>query len=419
MSPQTAPARQALDDLRVIEIAGEAGQHCGRLLADLGADVIKVEPPQGSPARRVGPFFQDRPGPNASLHFWHYNTSKRSVTLNLDTPDAQRLFRQLARDADVVLETLPPGEMAARGLGPQQLRPQNPRLVYCALTPFGQTGPWARYKASDLTLMASGGQMGVCGYDPPDDPNDTPIAPGGGNAWHMGDNYAFISLLIALYNRDLRGVGDVIDLSVHEAIALCTEHAFPRYVSSGQDLVRQTGRHASLGSSPTVQLHCQDGQYANCFFPRIKPEEFQSLVQWLDEAGLAGELKDDSLIDPEVLRGKMGLVMETVQRLCSSHTATEIFHGGQKRKFAWTVVRAPSELPGDAHLEDRGFFLEVEHPELGRSFTYPGAPFVMKRTPWRIRRRAPLLGEDNVAVYHRELGLSLERLNALAEAGVI
>ncbi len=419
MTAGPPPSPQALDDLTVLEISDEKGQLCGKLLADLGANVIKVEPPQGSATRRVGPFYADRPDINRSLYFWHYNTSKRSITLDLDTPDGRALFRRLARLADIVLESNPPGAMAGRGLGYEHLRQDNPQIIYCSITPFGQTGPWRDFKASDLTLMASGGQMGVCGYDPIDDPEDTPIAPGGGNAWHIGDHYAFVAVLLALYNRDLRGVGEYIDLSVHEAIALCTEGSFPEYVMTGENRERQTGRHAVAARSSPVQFQCKDGKYTNCFIPRITPEEWLRLVDWLDEHGLAGDLKDDRFLDPDALRAEMGRVLETIKRLCSLLTSDEIFHGGQQRKLPWTIIRAPSDIIDDPHLADRGFFVEVEHPELGKRFTYPGAPYLFHRTPWRIRRRAPLLGEDNVAVYHRELGLGLDKLNALAELGVV
>ena len=419
MTAQPATPPQALGDLRVLELSDEKGQLCGKLLADLGADVIKVEPPEGCSTRRIGPFYEDQPDHNRSLYFWHYNTSKRSITLNLDTPGGQQLFRRLARTADIVLESNAPGAMASRGLGYDELSRDNPRLIYCAVTPFGQSGPWRDFKASDLTLMASGGEMGICGYDLVDDPDDTPIAPGGGNAYHIGDHYAFVAILLALYNRDLRGNGEHIDLSIHEAIALCTEGSFPEYVMTGDNRDRQTGRHASALGSPPVQFKCKDGRYANCFIPRITPEEWLRLVEWLDENGVAGDLKDDRLLDPEVLRGEMGRVLDAVRSMCTRLTADELFHGGQQRKLPWTVVRAPSDIVDDPHLRDRGFFVEVEHPELGKRFTYPGAPYIFHGTPWRVRRRAPLLGEDNVAVYRREMGMDLATLNALSETGVV
>ena len=410
---------QALDDLRVLEVSDLKGQLCGKLLADLGAGVLRIEPPEGSEPRRVGPFHGDRHDVNGSLHFWHYNTSKRSLTLDLAAAEGREIFRRLAVSADVVIETREPGEMARLGLAYDDLRADNPGLIYCSITPYGQTGPWAHYKASDLTLMASGGEMGVCGYDPIDDPEDTPIAPGGGNAWHLGDNYAFIAILLALRARDRHGAGDYIDLSVHDAVSVCTEGAFPDYIMVGEDRLRQTGRHAVVVRSPPVQFLCKDGRYANCFLPRLTLAEFFGLLEWLDEYDLGGDLKEDRFLDPDVLRANIGVLLSAIKGLCERLTSDEIYHGGQGRGLPWTIVRAPSDIPDDPHLGDRGFFVEIEHPELGRSFTYPGAPYIMHRTPWRIRSRAPLLGEDNFAVYHDELGMSVEQLDALSRAGVI
>ena len=168
----------------------EKGQFCGKLLGDLGADVVKIEPPGGERNRHIGPFLDDIPHPERSLSFWYYNTSKRSITLNLQTADGRQLFAQLAATADIILETFRPGFMASLGFDYESLRKQNSCLIMCALTAFGQTGPWRDYLSSDLLHLAAGGQMASCGYDEEDAPNAPPIAPGGGNAWHMGCHYA-------------------------------------------------------------------------------------------------------------------------------------------------------------------------------------------------------------------------------------
>ena len=182
-----------LAGLRILELADEKGQFCGKLLGDLGADVVKIEPPGGEPNRHVGPFLDDIPHPERSLSFWYYNTSKRSITLNLTTADGRQIFSRLAGTADVILETFRPGFLASLALGYESLREQNPRLIMCSLTPFGQTGPWRDYLSSDLLHMAAGGEMASCGYDEADVPNAPPIAPGGGNAWHMGCHFAYMA----------------------------------------------------------------------------------------------------------------------------------------------------------------------------------------------------------------------------------
>ncbi len=414
----TNNGERALADLRVLEVTDESGQHCGKLLADMGAEVIRIEPPGGCQERQIGPFFKDVPHPERSLFFWHYNTNKKSVTLNLDTPDGRKMFRELAATADIVLESMPPGWMPRRGLGYEQIKKLNPKTVYCSLTPYGQDGPWANWKATELTLMASGGQMGVCGYDKADDPEETPVAPGGGNAWHLGGHNAYIAIMAAIYARDMRGIGQYLDVSVQEASAVCTEGAFVDWVYLKGDRRRQTGRHAGIDRSAPSQYLCKDGKYFNAMMARIKLEEWLALVEWFDSEGMAEDLADDKYLDPMELQKSMHHVFDVIRRFSAAHTAEYMFHEGQKRKFAWTVVRAPSELLDDPHLKARGFFVEVEHPEVGKKFTYPGAPYMFHGTPWRISRRAPLIGEDSAEVL-KEIGVTQEQINAYREIGVV
>src|ERR1041385_391967 len=239
-----------LTGLRVLELADEKGQFCGKLLGDLGADVVKIEPPGGESCRHIGPFLDDIPHPDRSLSFWYYNTSKRGITLNLETAGGRALFRRLAGDADVILETFRPGTLASLGLDYASLREQNPGLILCSLTPFGQTGPWRDYLSSDLLHMAAGGEMASCGYDEADVSKGPPIAAGGGNAWHMGCNYACIAIMAALVDRTLSGQGQYIDASIHEACALTTEAAIANYVYRGEVVRRHTGRHHAAGPTP-------------------------------------------------------------------------------------------------------------------------------------------------------------------------
>ncbi|MGH8056216.1 MAG: CoA transferase, partial [Candidatus Entotheonellia bacterium] len=223
-----------LTGLRVLELADEKGQYCGKLMGDLGADVIKIEPPGGERTRTVGPFLDDLPHPERSLSFWHYNTSKRGITLNLQTGEGKHLFQRLIATADIILESYSPGYLPSLGLGYDELSRLNSRLIMCSLTPFGQTGPWRDYQMSDLLHLAAGGQMGCCGYDPEDMHEAPPIAPGGGNAWHMGGHFAYMSILAAVCYRDVTGEGQYIDASIHEACALTTESNVPIYIYTGQ-----------------------------------------------------------------------------------------------------------------------------------------------------------------------------------------
>ena len=415
------PMPGPLAGLRVLEFADERGQFCGKLLGDLGADVVKIEPPGGEPCRHIGPFLDDIPHPERSLSFWYYNTSKRGITLNLESAGGQQLFRRLAATADVVLETLRPGFLTSLGLDYESLRNGNPGLIICALTPFGQTGPWRDYLTSDLLHMAAGGEMASSGYDERDVPNAPPIAPGGGNVWHMGCHFAYMAIMAALVWRTSSGQGQYIDASIHEACALTTEAAVANYVYRGEVLRRQTGRHHAAGPTPRTQFRARDGSYVCALVAgRLNPKYVGELADLLDSYGMAGDLKDPKYRDPAVIAANAShIIDDLVANFIASLPSEEVYHAAQQRGFTWGAVRAPEALLDDPHLHDRGFWKEVEHPELGRTFTYPGEAAIYNGSPWRISRRAPLIGEHNTEIYCGELGLSRGELCVLAENRVI
>jgi crotonobetainyl-CoA:carnitine CoA-transferase CaiB-like acyl-CoA transferase len=410
-----------LAGLRILELADEKGQFCGKLLGDLGADVVKIEPPGGERNRYVGPFLDDIPHPERSLSFWYYNTSKRGITLNLETADGRQLFGRLAATSDVILETFRAGFLASLGLGYESLRKQNPRLIMCALTPFGQTGPWRDYASSDLLHMAAGGEMASCGYDEADLPNAPPIAPGGGNAWHIGSHFAYMAIMATLVYRTVAGQGQYIDASIHEACALTTEAAIANYIYRGEVLRRQTGRHHAPGPTPRTQFRAKDGTYVTALVAgRLNPGYVKDLANLLDNYGMAGDLKEPQYQDPTVIAANTShIINDLVANFIASLPGEEVYHAAQERGFTWGAVRAPEALLDDPHLHDRRFWKKVEHPELGRSFVYPGEAAIYNDSPWRISRRAPLIGEHNTKIFCDELGLSRGELSVLAENRVI
>jgi crotonobetainyl-CoA:carnitine CoA-transferase CaiB-like acyl-CoA transferase len=407
--------------LRVLELADEKGQFCGKLMADLGADVIKIEPPGGQHTRSVGPFFDDIPHRERSLSFWHYNTSKRGITLNLDTPDGREIFRRLVPQADIILETYPPGYLPSQGLGYEELSSLNSRLIMCSLTPFGQTGPWRDYQTADLLQLAAGGQMGCCGYDPEDVPDAPPIAPGGGNAWHIGSHFAYIAIMAAVCFRDMTGEGQYIDASIHEACALTTEAAVPTYIYTGNVVQRHTGRAAAVEKSDPTQFITRDGAWLNTTRSgfNLTPARLRHLAEWMDTYGLAQDLLDEKYQSPATIQASVSHIAAALEAFFASIPLEEAWHGGQELGLPWGAIRSMDEIVDDQHLQDRGFFVEVAHPELGRSFVYPGPAALYSHSPWRISRRAPLIGEHNVEIFCDELGLSRADLAVLAESGVV
>lgn len=422
--PVPAEPQGALAGLRVIELCDEKGHYCGKLMADMGADVIKVEPPAGDRARRIGPFAGDVPDINRSLYFWYYNTNKRGVTLNLEMAEGRDILRRMAQSADVVIESFPPGQLEKLGLGYEQLSRDNPGLIMTSITPFGQKGPWSHFKTSDLLSLAIGGPMASCGYD--DIPGSPPIRGNGYQGYNTGGHYAFICTLVALYERDHSGLGQYLDVSIHEANACTTEGAFPNWEYFRQLVKRQTGRHASAAPTHPWQFLCRDGRYVNIIgvLPRNR-QSWRKLLDWMEEKGMVEDLREEKyqqmifLPPAERNREDVRRAMDTIERFITSLTTEEAYRGGQALHWPVGIVRSPEENLEDRHWWDRGFFVRVEHEGLERPVIYPGAPYRFQRTPWQMRRRAPLLGEHNYEVFVREMGLTKEHLVMLAEAGVI
>ena len=410
-----------LTGLRVLELTGEHAQFCGKLMADLGADVIKIEPPGGQETRNVGPFLNDEEHPERSLYFWHYNTSKRGVTLDIAKPEGKEVFRKLSVTAGLILESFPAGYMPGLGLGYEDLSADNSGLIMCSVTPFGQDGPWRDYKTSDLLHLAAGGQMASSGYDVEDVPDAPPIAPGGGNAWHIASHYSYIAIMGALYHRDFTGEGQYIDVSAHEACSLTTEGAIAIYLSTGEVVRRHTGRHASADMSPGIQHATNDGGFNNTTRSgsNLTPARVKILATWMDEHGLAQDLLDEKYQNPAVVEESGQHFADVLKNFFANMPLVEAYEGGQELNFPWGAIRTMGEIVGDPHLEDREFFVPVEHPELGREFTYPGPAAIYNSSPWRISRRAPLIGEHNEEILGGELGLSKSGLEALKKSGAI
>jgi crotonobetainyl-CoA:carnitine CoA-transferase CaiB-like acyl-CoA transferase len=425
----TPAARTALGSLRVLDLADEQGHFCGMLLAQLGADVIKVEPPGGAAARRSTPFRDDIPDVNGSLYQWHFDAGKRGVTLDVAAKEGQALLRRLVETADVLVESHPPGFLEDLGLGYATLAGWNPKLIVASITPFGQTGPYRDFAGSDLVGSALGGIAFMCGYD--DLPGSPPINPDGEPTYHIGSMYGVLAVLAAVWGRHFTGLGRHIDLSAHESVNASTEWALPTYFYEGKNVRRQTGRHASQEPTQPWQFRCRDGRDVNLLgvLPR-SGASWKRLLAWMEERGAAGDLTDPKYSDFVSGRLQGGSwrdvdktpegrhIVEVIVAFVQGLTSDEVYHGGQKLALPWSVIRAPDELPEDGHLADRGFFAPVEYSE-GEAFVQPGAPYTMSETPAGTVQRAPLLGEHNLQVYGEELGLTEQELSDLSGKGII
>jgi crotonobetainyl-CoA:carnitine CoA-transferase CaiB-like acyl-CoA transferase len=229
-----------------------------------------------------------------------------------------------------------------------------------------------------------------------------------------------MAIMAALVYRTVSGQGQYIDASIHEACALTTEAAVANYVYRSEVLLRHTGRHHAAGPTPRTQFRAKDGVYVTALITGgLNPRNVRNLAALMDHFGMAADLADPKYQDPAVIAASAPHIYGLLADFIASLPAEEVYHAAQERGFTWGAVRAPEDLLDDAHLHDRGFWKQVEHPELGRSFVYPGEPAIYNGSPWRISRRAPLIGEHNVEVYCDELGLSRGELVVLAESGVI
>lgn len=396
----------ALAGLKVLDLSNFRGQLCGRMLADMGADVIKVEPPGGDEARRLGPFVDGHPHRDRSLFFWFYNLNKRSLTLDLKHPRGADLLRQLARGADLIIESFAPGTMDAMGLGWETLHAANPALILLSIAPFGQTGPHRDFAADDTVLAALGGMLYVNGW-----PGRAPVRPWGLQAYHSSAYYAAIATMCALFARDRDGVGQWIDLSMQEATIAAVEHVAGSYFGAGQIEPRRGTLHWSryfrVGK-------CRDGYVMHCSLG-----DWTSLVQWVAGDGKAQDLTGPEWEDVQFRAANAEHLFDVLDEWVKEYDREDLLERAQTLRLPYASVRNPEALLDDAQLLARGYFVEVEHPELGRTVRYPGAPYLFNGSPWRVRRRPPLVGEHSGEILRDELGLDTVEIAALFAEGII
>ena len=410
--PKNTPTDENLiPPYRVLDLADGMGVFCTKLLADYGADVVKVEPPTGDPGRSRGPFPKDEPHGERSIYYLYYNTNKRSITLNLETPTGQSIFRKLVGSADVVVETFPVGYMRNLGLDYESLKELNPGLVMASITPFGQTGPWKDYKSSDLIAMAASGYMQITG-----DPDGPPLRQGNEQSHFPGAQYAAVGILAALYYRDmLAGAGQYIDVSLQEALITYYTDAHPALAwMQRRENVTRVGTSSTL-VIPLGVYPCKDGWISAGV---ITPREWDTLAQWVFEVTGNDEILNDMYRGGNQERAPYNdMITALFMDFTSRFTGEELFHQGQSRNLVFIPVNTVEDLLRDPQLEASHFWSELDHPGVGRH-KYP-LGVIYGDNISMANRAAPQLGQANRAVYCDELGLTPEDLVRLRGAGVI
>jgi crotonobetainyl-CoA:carnitine CoA-transferase CaiB-like acyl-CoA transferase len=389
----------------VLDLADEKGAQCVKTLAELGADVIKVETPKGDPMRFLPPFAGDVPHPDRSLWFAYYNTDKRSITLDLESEEGRELFKSLSSRCDVIVESFLPGKLAQLGLDFESLQSINPKIILTSITGFGQHGPRSAYKAPDLVCFALGGPMYPSGEQ-----GEAPCVAPGNLAYGVAGAWAAAGTILALYSRATTGVGQHVDVSGQEAAAMITDSEITRYSYEGAIVTREGSTYPWI--TPGDLYPCKDG------WVRIVAGQlvhWRRLVAWM---GSPEPLNDLSWENREKRNQNRPLVDSMVSEFTRRFARAELFAEGQKLGVPVTAVNTPGEYLKSEAAQSRNFFIDIEHPILGR-YPYAGPPYKLSATPARKERPAPFLGQHNEEIYCGELGLTREELCGMRARRVI
>jgi crotonobetainyl-CoA:carnitine CoA-transferase CaiB-like acyl-CoA transferase len=419
---QGTHAMTMLSPYRVLDLSDERGLLCGQLLADMGADVIKVEPPGGSPAREIGPFLDDTPGPERSLFWWSYNRNKRGITLDLERPAGRELLKRLAARADFLIESSTPGRMEAAGLGYGELEKINPALIYVSITPFGQDGPKALYADADLILMAASGPLVLTGDD-----DRPPVRLSVPQAYLHASSDAAVAALVAHHERVRSGRGQHIDVAAQASVAMATQSYVLAAPLGSPEARRISGGVKFAGLELPLVWPAKDGYIAFTFLFGTALGVFtRKFMEYVCAQGFCDEATRDKdwIAYTELLfSGKEPVSeFERVKKLVAAFTASltksELLQLAVERGFLMTPVTTIEEVVKSSQLQARGYWQPMEHPECGRSIIYPGPFAKFSATPIEYRRRAPLVGEHNREVL-AEAGVGAAELERLAREGVV
>ncbi len=409
-----------LEGRRALDLTDDKGFLCGKILADLGVDVIKVEPPGGEPSRSVGPFWHDIPDPEKSLYWFAYNSNKRSITLNLETSDGRNIFRKLVKKSDFVIESFVPEYAASLGISFPALSSVNEGIILTSITPFGQTGPYKDYQGSDLVIMGMSGQLYLTG-DADRPPVNIAIPQA---CLHAGADAA-VGTMIAYYHRQRTGRGQHVDVSMHQSAAWFMAQTIPYYELSGVVLSRM-GTFRTGSSSGTIQRQvwpCKDGYV---FFFMLGGAQGaktgRALTKWMEEMDMSNEFLSafvweelDIALAPQDL---IDQISAPIEAFFKTRTKKEVLDAAMARNISLCPLFSMEDQVKDPHLAARAYWMQIEHPELGSTISYPKQFVRSSECETGTRFKAPRIGEHNMDVYS-ELGLSGSRLVALKEAGVL
>ena len=400
-------AEQLLSGVKVVECGNlVSAAFMAKLFADFGAEVIKVEEPEGDLARKRGPFPGDTPHPDKSGLFLYLNTNKLGVTLNLREPRGHALLQSLCAQADILVHNYRPPDMAGLGLDFERLHRANPGLILTTISYFGLTGPYRDYNAYELTGTNAGG-WAFLSPGASDHPELPPLKAFGHQADFQGGVHGAVATLGAYYHQCLTGEGQHVDVSIQECIAAISEMNFTHYTYGK----RETSRLGRRTIFPWCMLDCQDGKI---FVINVEEDQWQRLVELMGNP----EWASLEIFKDRVARGQnYDALFPFLQEWAANWKVADLYRAAQERRICFAPVNAMADLFASAHLKAREFFTQISHQVAG-PLTYPGAPFKVSEAGWAMHRPAPLLGQHNAEVYGK-LGLSQAELGKLRQQGVI
>ncbi|HUA36571.1 MAG TPA: CaiB/BaiF CoA-transferase family protein [Candidatus Binataceae bacterium] len=412
-----------LSPYRVLDLTTERGLLCAQILADLGADVIKIEPPGGSPARQLAPFFEDRPDPDRSIYWWSYNRNKRAITLDLETNEGQELLYRLAAKSHFLIESYNPGYLSDRHLGYDKLAANNRGIIYVSITPFGQTGPKASYADSDLVILAAGGPLLLCG-----DEDRAPIRVSVPQAYLHACGDAAMGALVANHERQRSGLGQHVDVSAQQSVTAATQANNLAFRLGAEEARRMAGGARVGAMRVPLVWRVKDGYITLSFlFGRQLGVFTQRLMNYLYEQGACdAATRDKDWIEFGAMLASGKEPMQEYERIVvliagfvATRTKADLFAVALERGLLIAPIATVSDVLASPQLKARQYWQALEHPELARSFPYPGPFAKFSEAPIVYRRRPPLVGEHNHEIYFEELGLSASKIQDLTRRGII
>ncbi len=398
----------ALTGYRVLDLADIKGTYCTKMIADMGAEVIKIENPDGDPTRNIPPFAGDIPHSEKSLYFLYRNANKQGITLNLETSDGRTIFKKLIEGADVLVETYSPGYMKSIGLDYEVLKEINPELIMASITDFGQTGPYKDWKGSDIVAYCMSGAMISSGY-----PEGSPCRLPGTPAYDSAAMSAAISITLSLFHRGTTGKGQYIDVSVHENARMgLYPWLLPMYSYNVNPGSPPPGPEGRLGTALYPIYPCKDGKVR---VVALTPRQWDALVKILGEP--------EVLMLPEWREfyyriGNADAIYAIIIGFTMEYTMVELLEAGHREGVPIVPIYDIKGFVDSPHTKAREFFTEIDHPVAGKYQT-PCPPYKWTETSCQINEPAPCLGQHNENIYCDELGYSKDDLSALRRAGVI